>query len=127
MVLFAASSAVADPLAAREHLFDEHLELDTSLYDLPPSMFDTEQLVQGWRAGELSYDVGLFRIGVSAAMTHDGDLEQRRIGLFAYRTFRLSRWMHAWVMLGIAFEQTQIGPGARQGVTTGLWLGTTFR
>lgn len=84
----------------------------------------------GWRAaGELSYDLGPFRIGVNAAMTRDGDSTHRLVGLFAYRTFRLSHWMHAWIVLGLAFEQWQVDglPGARQGVTAGLTVGTTFR
>lgn len=97
---------------------------------LAPSMFATDLHVHGWRAAaELSYDLGLFRVGVNASMTRVGDSSHRMVGLFAYRTFRLSRWMHAWIMFGIAAEEWQTAgvPGTKKGVTTGLTLGTTFR
>ena len=97
---------------------------------LAPSMFATDLSDHGWRAGaELSYDLGPFRVGLDASMTRTVDGSHRMVGLFAYRTFRLSRWMHAWIVLGIAFEKWQ-GLGvadSRQGMTVGLALGTTFR
>ena len=37
-----------------------------------------------------------FRVGVNASLTREGDGTHRAVGLFAYRTFRLSRWMHRW-------------------------------
>ncbi len=95
---------------------------------LAPNIFATE--VSGWRAaGEVSYDVGPFRVGVNASLTRDGNGSHRTLGLFAYRTFRLSQWMHAWILLGIAFEQWRGDglAGAPQGVTAGLSIGTTFR
>jgi hypothetical protein len=83
----------------------------------------------GWRAGaELSYDLGPFRVGLNASLTRAEDGSHRMVGLFAYRTFRLSHWMHAWIVLGVAYEQWQgIGVAGRQGTTVGLALGTTFR
>jgi hypothetical protein len=97
---------------------------------LAPSMFATDLPVHGWRAaGELSYDLGPFRVGVNASLDRVGTSTHRAVGLFAYRTFRLSRWMRAWIVLGISYEQwAGVGTlGPRQGVTTGLSVGTTFR
>ena len=97
---------------------------------LAPSMFAEDLQVHGWRVGaELSYDLGPFRVGVNASLDRVGSSSHRAVGLFAYRTFRLSRWMHAWIMVGISYEQWA-GTGTlppRSGVTTGLSLGTTFR
>jgi hypothetical protein len=96
---------------------------------LAPSMLAADLDIHGWRAGaELSYDLGPFRVGINASMTRAGDTSHRMVGLFAYRTFRLSRWMHAWIVLGVALEQWRdASPGTRQGVAVGLSLGTTFR
>jgi hypothetical protein len=97
---------------------------------LAPSMFAEDLQVHGWRAAaELSYDLGPFRVGVNASLDRVGSSSHRAVGLFAFRTFRLSRWMHAWIMLGVSYEQW-LGTGTlppRNGVTTGLSLGTTFR
>jgi hypothetical protein len=94
---------------------------------LSPSVVTKDLTIHGWRAAaEVSYDLGPFRVGVNASLTREGD-SRRVVGLFAYRTFRLSRWMRAWIVLGIAFEQLQADGLAKQGVTTGLSLGTTFR
>lgn len=97
---------------------------------LAPSMFADDLHVHGWRAGaELSYDLGPFSVGVNASLGREGDLSHRAVGLFAYRTFRLSRWMHAWILLGVAFEQWDDGSGRGpiRSTTAGLTLGTTFR
>jgi hypothetical protein len=102
---------------------------------LAPSMFSDDLHTNGWRASaELSYDLGLFRVGVNASMARIRDSSQRdsthrMVGLFAYRTFRLSHWMQAWIVLGIAVEHWDgTGqPGTKQGVNMGLALGTTFR
>ena len=96
---------------------------------LAPSMFAEDLQVHGWRAGaELSYDLGLLRLGVNAAMDRDGYSSHRMVGLFAYRTLRLSRWMHAWIVLGAALEEWDGAPPyRRQGTTIGLSVGTTFR
>jgi hypothetical protein len=97
---------------------------------LAPSMFAADLPDHGWRAGaELSYDLGPFRVGLNASMTRTADGSHRMVGLFAYRAFQLSRWMRAWIVLGVAFEQRQDAgvPGSRQGLNVGLALGTTFR
>ncbi len=97
---------------------------------LAPSMFAENLPYNGWRAAlELSYDLGPFRVGVNASLTREGESSHRAVGLFAFRTFRLSRWMHAWIMVGVAYEQWHepgLG-GPRQGLTAGLSIGTTFR
>ena len=98
---------------------------------LSPSMFANDLRTHGWRAtGELSYDLGPFRVGVNASLDRTGNSTHRMIGLFAYKTFLLSRWMHAWISLGISFEQwddPEVPRDRRQGVTAGFTLGTTFR
>lgn len=79
-------------------------------------------------AAELSYDLGWFSIGANVSMTQDITGTRRTAGLFAYKRFNLSRWMHAWIALGLSFEQLeQNGQPARSGSTFGLSLGTTFR
>ncbi len=93
-------------------------------------MFADDLRIHGWRAGaELSYDLGPFRIGVNASMERNGDSTHRMVGLFAYRTFRITHWMRAWIVLGVALEQWAVAgqPGTRQGTNVGLALGTTFR
>jgi len=96
---------------------------------LAPSMFAEDLEHHAWRASaELSYDLGPFRVGLNASIGREGDSTHRMVGLFAYRTFRLSRWMHAWIVFGVAYEQWDgVGPGPRRGLNTGLSLGTTFR
>jgi hypothetical protein len=96
---------------------------------LAPSLFTDDLRSHGWRAGgELSYDLGPFRVGINASMGRDDGATHRMVGLFAYRTFQLSRWMHAWIVLGIALEQrNDPGQQATQGTSIGLMLGTTFR
>jgi hypothetical protein len=96
---------------------------------LAPSMFADDLRLHGFRAGgELTYDLGPFSIGANASITRDPDGTRRMIGLFAFKTFHLSRWMHAWIMFGVALEQID-GDHAppRQGMNIGLSLGTTFR
>jgi len=95
-----------------------------------PSMFTEDLRDHGWRAAaELSYDLGPFRVGVNAAIDQGIYGSHRMVGLFAYRTFHLSRWMHAWIALGLTFEEwtSPAASAPQQGVTAGLSLGTTFR
>ena len=96
---------------------------------LAPSAFAEDLRLHGWRAGgELTYDLGPFSVGVNVSMTQDGGVSRRTLGLFAFRTFHLSRWMHAWIMFGVALERLDIdGAPPQQGVNIGLSLGTTFR
>lgn len=97
---------------------------------LAPSMFSEDLRNHGWRASaELSYDLGPFRVGINASLTRDAESTHRMVGLFAYRTFRLSRWMTAWIVLGLALEQWDDAGETtpKQGVNMGLTIGTTFR
>ena len=79
-------------------------------------------------AAELSYDLGWFSLGANVSLTSDITGTHRTAGLFAFRKFRLSRWMHAWIALGLSFDSYD-SPNAppRSGTTLGLSLGTTFR
>jgi hypothetical protein len=104
----------------------------------PPAPFfgpAVDDAARGWRAGgHLSVDLGLFRVGASVAYGHvDGRYQRgtyRVVGISAYRTFRLSRWMLAWIALGLG-KQTWLGgdapPGERNQTTATLSIGTTFR
>jgi hypothetical protein len=95
---------------------------------LAPSMFAEDLPIKGWQAGaELSYDLGPFSVGINASMGRVGDTSHRMAGLVAFRTFKLSRWMTAWIVLGFAFEQFDTPGQRRQGTTAGITLGTTFR
>lgn len=97
---------------------------------LAPSMFSDDLRNHGWRASaELSYDLGPFRVGMNASLTRDAESTHRMVGLFAYRTFRLSRWMNAWIVFGVALEQWQVAnqPDTARGVNMGVTIGTTFR
>lgn len=113
-------------LGPRAHLSAEGKWWQTGL---APSLFAEDLLVRGWRASaELSYDPGPFRLSVNASMGRVGDATHRTVGLFAYRTFHFSHWMHAWIVLGFALEQWD-GSGplpTGRSWTTGLMLGTTF-
>ena len=95
---------------------------------LAPSGFASDLPDHGWRAGgELSYDFGWFSLGMNVSMTHDITGSHRMVGLFAYKRFNLSRWMHAWIALGLSFDRYDDTRGTRSGTTLGLSLGTTFR
>jgi len=95
---------------------------------------DFDDVAHGWRAAyELSYDLGPFRLGASVGLGHvDSRFERgtyRIIEVSAYRTFRLSRWMLAWVSLGVGHQQWSgvPPPGESSGTKVGLRIGTTFR
>jgi len=96
---------------------------------LAPGASPEDLRIHGWRAAaELTYDLGPFSVGTNVAVTRDGDVSRRMVGLFAFRRFHLSRWMHAWIMFGVALEQVDAdhAPPLR-GTNIGLSLGTTFR
>jgi hypothetical protein len=97
---------------------------------LSPSIFAEDLEEHGWSAAaELSYDLGPLRIGMNVATSRFGDGSRRMAGLFAFRSFRLSRWMRAWILVGAAFEQWDGAglTGPTRGASTGFTLGTTFR
>jgi hypothetical protein len=88
----------------------------------------------GWRAAaELSYDLGLVRLGVSGAVGEvDGRLERRRyrdVAVSISRTFQLSRWMHGWISLSLGHRAWNGRPlyGESDATTLLLSIGTTFR
>ena len=90
---------------------------------------------RGWGAGgALSVDLGFARLDVTAAWqrvdTRYGGGHYRDVGVALVRNFRLSRWMHAWISLGIGQRQWLDGvppPGEADGTTVMLTFGTTFR
>lgn len=94
---------------------------------------DIDDMARGWRAGyALSYDLGLFKVGASVQYGHvDSRYERgtyRVVGIAAYRTFRLSRWMLAWIALS-AGHQEWLGvppPGESNSSSVMLSVGTTF-
>jgi hypothetical protein len=94
-----------------------------------PSAFAEDLSANGWRAaGELSLDLGWFRVGANASYSrtsYEGVHKTR--GLFVAKTFDVSRWMRAWIMLGLSDEEWQLGPRVERGRSIGISLGTTFR
>jgi hypothetical protein len=95
---------------------------------------ELEDVERGWRTGfELSYDLGPFRVGASAALGHtDGRFGRgtyQFAGVSIHRTFRLSRWMRAWISLGAGRRQWLGTPPQNESndSTIGLTIGTTFR
>jgi hypothetical protein len=96
---------------------------------LAPSAFAEDLPVHGWRAaGELSLDLGFARVGVNASEEHVERQRHRTRGVFARKTFSLSRWMKAWIQVGISNEQWDYpGQPTERSTFYGLSLGTTFR
>lgn len=96
---------------------------------LSPTIFAEDTTLNSWRANlELSYDLGPFKIGMNAQLGKEGELTHRMVGLFAYRTFRLSRWMHAWIVLGASYDQwNREGEPTLTGGRIGISIGTTFK
>jgi hypothetical protein len=95
---------------------------------------EIEDTARGWRAVyELSFDLGPFRVGGHLGRGRvDGRFQHGSYnteGVSVSRAFRLSRWMNAWVSLGVE-RQTWMGkppPGEANSTTIGLTIGTTFR
>ena len=93
-----------------------------------------DNVARGWRAGaQLTYDLGPFKIGAYVSAGHvDSRLETgtyHLVGIAIFKTFRLSKWMHAWISLG-AGVKTWVGqppPGEQNDATVTLSIGTTFR
>lgn len=96
---------------------------------LAPSRFAEDLPTSAWRVGgELSVDLGWFRVGANASYSrtsYDGVHKTR--GLFIAKTFDLSRWMHAWIMIGLSSEEWQVGHDVERGLSIGISVGTTFR
>lgn len=131
LAMLASGAASADPASADPASIDVR-----RLTELPPEgllRLDARELAIDLSprasTAQLSYDLGWFRVGVGAAIDDGIAGSHRMIGLFAYRTFDLSRWMHAWISLGLTFDEwTFPGTALREhDVTVGLSLGTTFR
>jgi hypothetical protein len=103
-------------------------------YTVGGSDLRADDIAHGWRSGlELSYDLGLFRVGANAALGHvDSRYERgsyRVLGVSISRTLRLSRWMRGWISLGIGRTEWYGEPpkGEDNGTTGTLSIGTTFR
>lgn len=96
---------------------------------LAPSRFGEDLSTSAWRvAGELSVDLGWFRVGANASYSRTSyELVHKTKGLFIAKTFDVSRWMHAWIMLGLSDEEWQLGHEVQRGRTIGVSIGTTFR
>lgn len=97
---------------------------------------DLDVPARGWDAAvRLSYDLGPVRITAHASVhgvdARFGGGAYREIGVSIGRTFRLSRWMTAWVSLDIG-QRHWLGEGpppAGEADSTQIMLnlGTTFR
>lgn len=95
---------------------------------------DIDDMARGWRARyALVYDLGLFKLGASLEYGHVDSRYERGtyqvVGVAAYRTFRLSRWMLAWIALSAGRQQWlgQAPPGEASSSSIMLSIGTTFR
>lgn len=120
-------------LGPHARLVGEGESWTASLSPMPPGP-EIDDVSRGWRAGySLSYDLGPFSVGAAVDYGHvDSGYERgtyRYVGLSIYRTFRLSRWMLAWIALS-AGRQTWLGvppPGEHDTSSLSLTIGTTFR
>jgi len=88
----------------------------------------------GWRAAAgLTRDFGVARLTATASYGGlDGRLGDGRyvdLTLALTHTFRLSRWMTAWISLSVSVRNWQgtPPPGESNGATVMLGVGTTFR
>jgi hypothetical protein len=95
-------------------------------------MIDVE--ARGWRAAvRATYDAGPFQLEASGSIDHidqrDGSGTYREAGLTVSRTFKLSRWMTAWIALGVGrrWWQGTAPAGEADATQTMLTIGTTFR
>lgn len=89
----------------------------------------------GWRAGfRLARDLGFATVELHGELDHVesryGRGTYRDVGISIGRTFRLSRWMTAWISLGLAhrhwLDQAPAGEPSDE-TTVMLTIGTTFR
>jgi hypothetical protein len=89
---------------------------------------------RGWRTAlRVSRDLGFARLeGQAAVVDYDDTLARGRYleaGIAVVKTFKLSRWMRAWISIGVG-RKVWLGDapdGESNDVTLGLSLGTTFR
>jgi hypothetical protein len=121
-------------LGPRARLVGEGVQWRASLSPQPAFGPEIDDMSRGWRASyALSYDLGLFSVGASLEYGHvDSRYERgtyRVVGLSAYRTFRLSRWMLAWFALSAGRQEWLGGPptGEANASSVMLSIGTTFR
>jgi hypothetical protein len=121
-------------LGSRARLVADGTWWSSPLAPQPLGPDDTEDVARGWRAAyELSYDLGPFRLGATMALGRvDSRFERgtyRVVGVSASRTLRLSRWMLAWISLGVGRQQWfgAPPPGESDSTTVMLSIGTTFR
>jgi hypothetical protein len=91
---------------------------------------------RGWRAAvRLSHDLGFARVEAGASLNEvDSRFGSGRyvdLGLSIRRTFRLSRWMTAWISLGVGRRRWlgagQPPAGESDATEVMLRVGTTFR
>ncbi|HEY5947901.1 MAG TPA: hypothetical protein VIV40_20515 [Kofleriaceae bacterium] len=108
----------------------------SSLAPIPLGAADlgADDMSRGWLAAyELSYNLGPFRLGANMGMGRvDSRYERgsyRVMGVSVSRQFRLSRWVLAWISLGIGQQtwQGQPPPGEANNTTAMLRFGFTFR
>jgi hypothetical protein len=95
--------------------------------------YDVDVPARGWHATlEATYDLGPFELSANMSLSRiHGRYEAgtyRDIGIALTKRFRLSRWMLAWISLGIG-QRTWLGvdPPERNSTTVMLSIGTTFR
>lgn len=107
----------------------------STLSPQPLGPTDFDDVARGWRAGyRLSVDLGPFLVAGTVAMGHVdsrfGSGTYHTQGVAIYRRVRLTRWMRAWISLGVS-QRTWVGdtppPGEEDDITIGLTIGTTFR
>lgn len=100
----------------------------------PAGTHELDVVAHGWRlAGELSYDLGVVRIGASYAASR---VESRSesgsytdVAVSASRTFQLSRGMLGWISLGAGVRRWtgRPPPGEANGTSVLLSVGGSWK
>jgi hypothetical protein len=94
-----------------------------------------DQRGNGWRAGiQLARDLGFVKVSAGASVnrvdTDNGSGTYRQLDLAVSRSKRFSRWMTAFVSLGLGVRRwsgAASPPGEANGHQVTLTIGTTFR